>query len=84
MAFLVIHEFVVFFLEELVAAITEVIFHDAKKVQFSLEAACAFVLREVQFSLAIKLDYVGKEVRIAIKEIFVPFLVEEEISPRAS
>ena len=84
MALLIVQKIVVFFLENLIAAIPQMIIYNAKKVQLTFETARAFIFREVQSSLTIKLNYVGEKFGVAIKEIFIPFIIEEGISSCAS
>ena len=81
---LVILEFIVLFLKDFVAAVAEMVIQDAEEVQLSFEAAGALVLGIMQCSPTVKLDDVAEEIRVAIEEIFISFLVEEVISSCAS
>lgn len=81
MAALIVFKFLVFFLENLKATITQMVLHDAEEVELSFEATGAFVFRIMQFAPAVKLDNIAEEIGVAIEEIFIPFCVEEYVSP---
>ena len=83
-ALLIIQKLVVFFLKDLVAAIAKMVFHDPEEVQLSFKTTSAFIFRVMQGSFAIELNDVTEEVRVSIKEVFVPILVEENVSSCAS
>lgn len=77
MTLLIVLELLVFFLKNFVAAITEVVSDDTKEVELSSEAASALVLRVVKCSFAVELNDVRKQIRVAIKEVFILVLVKK-------